>query len=223
MRRHGGVNWRRVRPQQCGSFCGSGGTCAHVSVSIKAENMRSKSIILAALACAGFVNPGLGQAQRQEQTKPESLLSADEVAVYRTFLDKFPLGDWKAIKVANGTFELIIHETDRAECMRDAVLDLRPEATKGRIVDSYVVRGTAYELVDGARHLQAIGEIDAPPETTGGKPINEIVRDLVAVGPLLKLSTIGFDRSRLFAVMKYDFICGRRCGGRATVIFAFWR
>jgi hypothetical protein len=114
---------------------------------------------------------------------------------------------------------LVIPENDKAGCLKGVVLDLGLEASKPRTIDAEVASGTSFELVDGARQIEAIDKNDPRNAMAEGKTVEEAVRGLIASGPLLQVSSIAFDSNHAFAALRFVFCCGRLCGGGGTITF----
>jgi hypothetical protein len=166
---------------------------------------------------------GLGAIGRTD--KPglsKNPLTPEQNEIYGVFLDsylstnRYPGSEKNLTNLSNRTFPLEISELDnRDACLKDIELtDLADARQTVHLISVDISKDRPVKLVDRNKH-----KVDDP-----GKDINkgDSVEHAVTQGfksGVLSMSEITFDKAHRFAVFKYGFYCGSRCGRGGTVVF----
>ena len=170
----------------------------------------------------GFTTLSFAQSEIAKPRVSKEPLTAEQVAVYQTFLRFFTNGDDKVLHVANMTEELNVSEMSKdADCSQSfgPVKFETPnptQATVHMLVSNLTVPGHI-AFVDPAQQSEKIRQNDPSKTMREGKPVDHAVKDAFASG-LLTLSEIAFNRDHSRAVLSYSFFCGRLCGNGAVVM-----
>jgi|SRR5271156_5644422 len=149
-------------------------------------------------------------------------LSAEQVAVYQTFLRSYTNGSDNVLHVADTTEWLDISNVKMdADCSRSfgqMEFDSRkqPDPTVHALDPNLAVVGHI-ALVDSAGQSEKVKQNDPSKTMREGKSVDSAVTDAFASG-LLTLSEVVFDKDHSKAVMSYSFFCGKLCGNGAVVL-----
>jgi hypothetical protein len=155
-------------------------------------------------------------------------LTADQIAIYRTFLENYG-GAPAPLHVANRTEALPIDESDHSSegdsddpCLKNLKkLKLVNEKDVGTIVhtlDPSLAIKDRVVLVDPDIQEIQVKANDPSKTMKEGKTSDEAVNQAFATG-LLTMSEIVFDQHHRAALMSFSFWCGRSCGHVAVFLF----
>jgi hypothetical protein len=170
--------------------------------------------------------PLTGLVNISEDNKPtlsEDALTAEQFAVYRTFLSFYARVNGDALlHLADTTDWLDLSDVKQdADCSKSfGPLEFDEPRQSGptvhRLDPNLAIEGHI-ALVDAERQSQKVRENDPSKTMREGKPVDRAVSDAVASG-LLTLSEIAFDKKHTRAVMGFSFFCGRLCGNSGVVM-----
>lgn len=171
---------------------------------------------------------GLCPARSQQETTPtisKKPLSADQIAIYRLFLEKYDQGGERPLHLAKQTEPLDEptgkedDETGALACLER--LKIAPEKDAIGIVHvldpSLAIPGRVV-LVDPEQQAAAVKANDPSKTMAEGKTVEEAVNRAYSSG-LLTLSEVAFDKKHHVAAMSFSFWCGRLCGHGGIVVF----
>jgi hypothetical protein len=154
------------------------------------------------------------------QTKPQlsgDPLTAEQMAVYRTFLATYSNGSGSKINLGNQTIEFRPSDMDLRGCL--AGMDFAvPDPSAVHSLTKEILPGSAFQLVDAKKQEKQVKQNDPGTLIRKGVPVDAAVRQGFAAG-LLSLSEIAFSRDHHFAALQYSFYCGSLCGHGALVIY----
>ena len=175
------------------------------------------------LLILGLTMVSFAQSEEVKPTLSKNPLTAEQIAVYRAFLQFYEHGTDKELNVANTTDWLDVSELRQdSDCSESfgrveyenaqpggpSVHTLTPNlAVAGRIV-----------LVDPARQTEKVKQNDPSKTVHEGRSVDHAVSTAFASG-LLTLSEIVFDKDHHRAVMSFSFFCGKLCGNGGIVMF----
>jgi hypothetical protein len=146
-------------------------------------------------------------------------LTADQVAVYRTFLQSYNNGSDATLNLANKTEPLNLPDMGKdPECLKGIKLEnVQEAASTVHMLDvSLAVKGRVV-LVDPKRQSNRIKSNDPGKTMREGKSADDAVANAFASG-LLTVSEIAFDKDHHWAVLNFSFKCGMLCGHGATLV-----
>lgn len=139
-------------------------------------------------------------------------LTADQIAIYRTFLFSYAR-DWHTpVNLADLTAEFQSDDSDLHSCLRGFALPSKP--TKVHRFSSEFVDLKKIRMIDPVTHKIS----DPGIAIRRGESVDQAVSAGFQAG-VLTLSEIVFDPTHHFAAFSYSFHCGMLCGNGATVIF----
>jgi hypothetical protein len=146
--------------------------------------------------------------------------SADQIAVYRSFLASYATGAAGPVNLGNRTIPLELPDSDiRDGCLKGIVLlELASLRSGSQPLTPEVVDETNVRLVDPEHQASAVKTSDPSLAIHNGAPVEDAVRAASASG-LLQVSGIAFDRKRRYGVMAFGFSCGELCGHGGTLVF----
>lgn len=155
-------------------------------------------------------------------TLSDSPLTAEQVAVYRTFLQKYLESPEQALNIANVTSPLDFSEFEMKEgkgCLRGIFLENFKQAhSVVHRVGSEVAINSKITIVDPKEQAAKIKEKDPSVVLQKGeKNVEAAVNDAFVAG-LFRFSEIAFDKDHAWAVMTYSFHCGMLCGHGGPVV-----
>ena len=169
-----------------------------------------------------------GSPQSMEDASPnlsKDPLTADQIAIYRTFLAYFAVGS-TPLHLINKTVALPLPDPSESEdddpeidpCLKGLTLVNRKEAaTLVHMLDrSLAIKGRVV-LVDPDSQEGQI-KADDPSKTMDQGKTSEAAKPASATG-FMELSEILFDRSHRGALMIASFSCGHTCGFVAVFRF----
>jgi len=149
-------------------------------------------------------------------------LTAEQIAVYRTFLKFYGKGSDRVLYVADTTDWLnasdVRQDADCSHAFGQLEFDLTQDGPIVHRLDSNLAVIGHISLVDSALQSEKVRQNDPSKTMREGKPVDRAVSDAFASG-LLTLSEIVFDKGHHKAVMTYSFFCGKLCGNGAVVMF----
>lgn len=149
-------------------------------------------------------------------------LTAEQVAVYQTFLRSYANGSDNVLHVADTTEWLDISnvklDADCSQSFGQMEFD-NPKQTDPivHMLDPNLAVVGHIALVDSAGQAEKVKQNDPSKTMSEGKSVDRAVNDAFASG-LLTLSEIVFDKNHSKAVMSYSFFCGKLCGNGAVVL-----
>jgi hypothetical protein len=156
-------------------------------------------------------------ASDSKPTLSESPMSADQIAVYQTFLASYTSGGKSShFNLSNRTYAL--SEDDRANC---ANMQLDSEADSRSVIHQFgqdTFLSPNITLVDPEKQKRAVIQNDPSNTMQQGKPVGDAVAGAFAAG-LLSLSEVVFDKDHQQAVMSFSFVCGGLCGHGGAIVF----
>ncbi|HKV92923.1 MAG TPA: hypothetical protein VJW20_10275 [Candidatus Angelobacter sp.] len=155
-------------------------------------------------------------------------LTADQIAIYRTFLENYAAGP-APLHVANRTDVLPIDESaDSSEdvsddpCLKDLkrlkLVNEKEAGTTMHMLDPSLAIKDRIILVDPNAQRIQVKANDPSKTMREGKTSEEAVNHAFATG-LLTMSEIVFDQRHRVALMSFSFWCGRTCGHGAVFLF----
>jgi len=171
----------------------------------------------------GFARQGLAQSGDSKPTLSKDRLTAEQVAVYRTFLRFYAKESDRVLYVADTTNWLDISGVVKgdADCLRSfGPLEFEDSKGNGSTIhrlDSSLAIAGHIALVDSTSQSEKIRQNDPSKTMREGKPVDHAVSDAFA-SALLTLSEIAFDKNHHKAVMSFSFSCGKLCGNTAIVM-----
>ncbi len=141
-----------------------------------------------------------------------SPLTADQIAIYRTFLASYNTGLNAPINVATMTVEFNPDPSDLKSCLKEF----------GSSIASEKVHRFSTEF-SGLRKIRVIDPKTHKTSDPGiairqGDSVDQAVKAGFAAG-VLTLSEIVFDPTHHLAAFTYSFYCGALCGNGGTVVY----
>jgi hypothetical protein len=139
---------------------------------------------------------------------PDKTFSADEAAVYRSFLEKYAATrnlKGAGINLSSRSGPL----NERAKECLETVKAEKPKSSARPFLKAQFESLPYIMLVNPGQQLEKIKKNDSPRVTS----------QQMAQSGMLTVSQIWFDKDHHFAVMSFSFYCGRRCGHGSTHIF----
>ncbi len=158
--------------------------------------------------------------------KPElskTPLTAEQVAVYRTFLATYNNGSGSTLNLGDRTtpfnFSSPREDPYAGRCLEGITLAHAEDAVKVvHRIKPGMFDGNTVRLVDAEKQHRIIREHDPHFRAGQERPLEEAVGDAFASG-LLQLSEIVFDPNHQYAVMSFSFVCGGLCGHGGVIVF----
>jgi hypothetical protein len=144
-----------------------------------------------------------------------ALHSAEQLQVYRDFIDSFSKTNFKSL--SDRTFPLDLSSLGKdAACLQGLQLeDTKGSANTTHQLEPEVLREHSIQLVDPRAELAILEHLDADAARRG----SEADAPGMTKDPgVLALSEIVFDKSHHFAVLKYVFLCGSHCNSGAILV-----
>lgn len=170
----------------------------------------------------GFAKQALAQSEDRKPVLSKDGLTAEQVAVYRTFLRFYAKGSDRVLYVADTTEWLGVSDIkEDADCSR-SFGQIEFDEPKGsgptihRLDSSLAIAGHI-ALVDSASQSEKVRQNDPSKTMHEGKTVDRGVSDAFT-SALLTLSEIVFDKSHHKALMSFSFSCGKLCGSTAIVM-----
>jgi len=166
------------------------------------------------------------QARSQQEAAPvfsREPLTAEEIAIYRTFLEHYDNGSHAPLHLSNRTEALGEPEPSDDSDAPSCIKRLKLVNEKGRagvvhtLDPSLAIQGRVI-LVNPDQQAAIVKANDPSRTMHEGKSSEDAVDGAFASG-LLTLSEIAFDKRHHVAAMSFSFWCGRLCGHGAVVIF----
>jgi len=173
------------------------------------------------LATLGITALSFAQSQ-EEEVRPalsKDPLTAEQIAVYRVFLQSYDNGSKAALNLANKTEPMDLPDTSKdLECLKGIKLENRQEvASVVHMLDvSLAVKGRVV-LVDPEQQSSKVKSNDPSKTMREGKSADEAVATAYGSG-LLTVSEIAFDKGHHWAVVSFSFYCGRLCGHGSILV-----
>jgi len=151
-------------------------------------------VALSALACAG----------NKKLVVSRAPLSEEQLSVYRGFLDKFSTLNFNQLSSMTIRFDFKGFPETRP-CLKGIDLeDASAALNTVHILGDEITKGRELRLVTPSE-LSTI--LDRDPISSTDKNLGVLV-----------LSEVVFDANHRYAVLKYEFVCGNRCGSGATLV-----
>lgn len=150
-------------------------------------------------------------------------LSADEIAIYRSVLQRWVEGNRGVLNVSLATFPIDAlspsSNITNCTCVKDiAVASLFAASHSFHDLTRDTLPGNNMRLVDANEQSVSVRNND-PDKTVGeGMSVKKAVEDDFANG-LFSLSEIAFDSDHHHALVSYSFRCGLLCGSGSTLMF----
>jgi hypothetical protein len=160
---------------------------------------------------------GSGHEQPIKNTTP---LDADEIAIYRTVLERRLSQGWTSLNVSDVTYLLDLTSDQsgmNCDCLQDIYLQDSSAFHAFHELTADILPGKKMVLVDPAKQATIVRANDPDRTMRMGKTADEAVNNTFATG-LFSLSEIAFDRSHHYAIVRYGFWCGFLCGNGATLV-----
>ncbi|MGB7190072.1 MAG: hypothetical protein WBD10_08050 [Acidobacteriaceae bacterium] len=151
----------------------------------------------------------------QISSKPvvsHTALTADQVAIYRTFLSSYNTGLDAQINVADMTSEFMPDPNDFKGCLKEFGPSTASEDVHRFSTEFSGLR--KLRLIDPNTHKIA----DPGIAIRQGVSVNDAVKAGFEAG-VLTLSEIIFDPTHHYAAFSYSFHCGSLCGNGGTVVY----
>jgi hypothetical protein len=163
--------------------------------------------------------------QEAVPTLSKDPLTADQIAIYRTFLENYA-GAPAPVHVANRTDALVDAESDDdsddtgvPQCLKRLKIVFDKDATgSAHMLDPSLAIPGRFVLVDPDLQAASVKENDPSKTMRAGKTSEDAVNQAFSTG-LLSFSEIAFDKKHHVAAMSFSFWCGRSCGHGAIVVF----
>ncbi len=150
--------------------------------------------------------------------RARTLLSPDEIAIYRAVIDRWNSGPSKRLNVADRTFPLDRALTD-CECLKNIDLhDLASAARSFHTLPSDVLPTETARLVDRDSQSKSVIANDPNNSIREVSSIDAAV-DRAFENGLFQLSEIAFDSQHRRALVGYSFVCGSLCGSGGVWMF----
>lgn len=153
-------------------------------------------------------------------------LSVDEVAVYRTVIERWNSTSRSLLNVSNRTFPIVLEFSDCA-CLKGMDVQNIINATRSfRALTGDVLDERNIRLVDASEQALIVQQNDPGNSLQKGKSVKTDVHEAHPTG-LFSLSEIAFDKQHLRALVSYSFVCGSLCGSGGTwlleKVYGEWR
>jgi hypothetical protein len=144
--------------------------------------------------------------------------SADEVAVYKSILDRWNSKSRSPLNVSNRTFPI---DRDLSDC--GCLKGIGPEniasaAHTFHILTGGVLDGKNIRLVDEDKQALIVQSNDPSKSIREGKSVETAVNSAFSTG-LFSVSEIAFDKEHRRALVSYAFVCGSLCGSGGVWLF----
>src|SRR5271170_1968851 len=187
---------------------------------IGGDEMRQRCMIAGLLVVLSAV----AQENAPRPTMTDTVLTTDQIAVYRAVLRDYLRASDGALNLANVTEP--IDESDGSCFKGIGTTVMKESASVIHRIDPSVVTNTKIVLVSPDRQQKTIKENDPDNLTRkavedGQKVTDEQVDQAVKGaldGGLFQLSEIVFDKEHRHALVGSSFVCGKLCGNGNTVI-----
>jgi len=161
-----------------------------------------------------------------QDSKPElskTPLSADQIAVYRTFLASYDNGSDGILNLGDRTTQLDFtsprNDVSGSKCLEGVTLEHPQDAiTVIHRFEPNSFDGNRVRLVDAEKQHRLIREHDPSFAMGQGRSAEDAVGAAFASG-LLQFSEVIFDAKHEYAVMSFSFVCGGLCGHGGVVVF----
>jgi hypothetical protein len=155
--------------------------------------------------------------------KSSTLLSADEVAIYKAILQQYGANDSGALNVSATTVPLNPDSPtsglSRDGCLQGVQLENLDGASHSfHELPPEILLGTNAKLVDPKKHAKIAHANDPDKTMRQGKSVEDAVKGAFANG-LFSMTEVGFDKDHHYAVVGYSFWCGSLCGHGRTLVF----
>jgi len=152
---------------------------------------------------------------QQQPVSSASPLSAEQIAVYRGFLQKIsPYLHFRNLSNVTVTFDFKGFPEGRP-CLRGIELEKNSEPFRTtHALPQDVTRGMDVRLVDTVQKRELLQQRDALPKDKDEPALD----DRRARTNVLVLSEIVFDKKNQFALVKYLLLCGEHCLSGATLV-----
>jgi len=189
-----------------------------VGLTSRGEPMMLSHLTLALVSCAlsSFL---FGCLSQKSVTQPVAVLTEEQMAVYRGFLEALSATGFKNLS----TSTIALEPSDlkpSSPCLQGLKLE-NPSGTgtSSHQLGPEIVRGLKLELVDSRQQAALIESADNAARQPAGESRERTPSAALEHG-FLVLSEIGFDKAHQFAVLKYNFVCGTHCLTSQTYVLA---
>ena len=157
----------------------------------------------------------------KKPTKNPTLLSSDEIAIYRTVLQQYA-GKSGPLNVSSETYPLDpnseMNGLKRGDCLEGIELaNLSTTAHSYHILPAEVLDKNM-RLVDPHKQATIVRQNDPRNVITTPSSVDSAVKRAFDTA-LFSLSEIAFDKDHRHAVVAYSFWCGSLCGNGSTLVF----
>jgi len=175
----------------------------------------NRFVTLGVLLAATFASAADGK-----PTLSQSPITSEQIVVYRAFLTSYTSGGKSLhFNLAKHTYPLdLSNEKRNDECLKGIDLDAAPPESVIHEFDPKTPLRENITLVDPEEQERSVKENDPSRTIRQGQPVRQAVDRAFAAG-LLTLSEVAFDKTHQYAVMSFRFVCGRKCGHGATLVF----
>jgi hypothetical protein len=153
-----------------------------------------------------------------ENTAP---LSADEVGIYRSVIQRWMSNARKSLNVSGRTFPLDETSSRLSECECLTGIEVQSIVSAAhtfRTLTQDVLPAKNMRLVHASTQGAVVESNDPGSSIKKGKPVKGVVGNAFATG-LFSLSEIAFDNQHRRALVSYSFVCGSLCGNGGTLLF----
>ncbi len=175
----------------------------------------NRFVTLGVLLAATFASAADGKPNLSQ-----SPITSEQIEVYRAFLTSYTIGGKSPhFNLAKHTYPLdLSNEKRNDECLKGIDIDAaRPESVIHEFDPNTPLRQNI-TLVDPEEQERSVKENDPTRTMRQGQAVHQAVDRAFAAG-LLTLSEVVFDKPHQYAVMSFRFVCGRKCGHGATLVF----
>lgn len=151
---------------------------------------------------------------KNKPLKTTTVLSADEVTVYKAVLQQYGSKEAGNMHVSNTTYPLNPSEN----CSNIQLENLGTASRLFHDLPPEILAGDGMVLVDPQKQAKIVHSNDPSDTIRKGKSVKNAVTDAFGAS-LFSMSEIAFDKDRHFAVVSYRFWCGSLCGNGSTIVF----
>ena len=163
----------------------------------------------------------LGCNSKAQPQLADTSLDAEQVRVYRDFLDIFSALHFR--RLANQTAPFAPTDLPPGSPCVDGIV-LQDQSSARRILHRFnadILKGRDLLLVDPIEQARILEQKEGEAKSHDDKSKEELLKITESIASdygFLALSEIVFDRTQKFAVLKYLYFCGPRCKHGGTLV-----
>ena len=164
------------------------------------------------------IQRALSASSHKKPVRNTTPVSADEVAIYRSILERWNSNHRGLLNVCNRTFPI---DRDISDC--GCLKGIEPQAVVStahlfRILTGDVLAGKNIRLVDRDKQAVIVHSNDPHNSIREGKSVETAINVAFSTG-LFSMSEIVFDKEQRRALVSYRFVCGSLCGSGGVWLF----